>query len=157
LRRIGAGRGSAAGGDASRAAGGPLPRMRRVTAMGDVTCHRWCRAGGNLSGPEPSIAVLNDMLDELSRLLADTGTHAIAMDTQSWRRPEGIADTGDNDFLAQIRLKVTDEGMATRSFRSWFQWWHPRWVWPPLPFPEKLLLASSLDPLQGAGEAGAQH
>lgn len=123
--------------------------------MDTVVCHRWCQSKGNISGPEPAIATLNAMLDECADFLAVTGTHAVAMETQSWHRPEGIALEGKSDFLAEIRLEVT-AGLATRSFRSWHQWWHPRWIWSARPFPEKFLLAS-FDPLPGVGEADAQH
>jgi hypothetical protein len=91
--------------------------------MGLLTVHRVCR---NTGGPAPTRAALCEMLDQLTRTLAELGHKPLRiLKSESWKvRPQD----GEGWMLARLRIEC-EEGEATRPFASWYQWQHPRWEW----------------------------
>lgn len=91
--------------------------------MGFLTIHRICSSA---NGPAPTRAALCEMLDGLTRAMAELGRRPVRiLKAESWKvRPQG----GDGWLLARLRIEC-EGGEATRPFASWYQWQHPQWTW----------------------------
>lgn len=91
---------------------------------GFLTVHRICNAS---KGPEPTRAVLCEMLDQLTRTLAALGLRPVrVLKTESWSWR--AQPNGHEELLARLRIEC-EPGEPTRPFASWYQWQHPAWVW----------------------------
>jgi hypothetical protein len=109
-----------------------------------LVAQRWCRITANVPGPTPPASMLGAMLDQLVAGCEHTRARPIDLAVASWKRPEGVAADGGNDFLSRIAIGV-EPGTSAQSLRSWFQWQHPLWIWEDGAFP----LAAAIE-----GEAG---
>src|SRR6266700_3903850 len=80
--------------------------------------HRLCHAN---NAPAPTIAALSEMLDQLTRTLAELRhkpTRILKTECWGW----------SGQILVRLRIEC-EAGEPARPFASWFQWQHPRWEW----------------------------
>lgn len=91
--------------------------------MGLLTVHRVCRTQ---SGPAPTRQALCELLDQLTRTLADLGHKPVRiLKSESWKcRPQD----GEGWLLVRLRIEC-EPGEPTRPLGSWYQWQHPCWQW----------------------------
>lgn len=91
--------------------------------MGILTIHRIC---SSIAGPAPTGPALSEMLDGLTRTLAEVGHRPVRiLKTESWQvRQQG----GDSWLLARLRIEC-EPGEPMRPLACWYQWQHPTWQW----------------------------
>jgi hypothetical protein len=86
--------------------------------MGFVTVHRVCSA---CNGPAPTRVTLCEMLDQLTRALAELGQRPTRiLKTEAW--------PFDGRMIVRLRIEC-EPGEPTRPLASWYQWQHPSWEW----------------------------
>lgn len=87
--------------------------------MGFLTIHRICNA---INGPAPTRVTLCEMLDQLTRTLAELGQRPTRiLKTESWR-------AGGEKMLVRLRIEC-ETGDPARPLATWYQWQHPKWEW----------------------------